>query len=215
MNTEKEIIQALACWLDDKKYPFQLANAFFYGWECDYWALDGNGIAREFEIKVTRKDFLSDAKKFKHNDRFAGANFFYYVTPDNLVSADEVPNGYGLIYVSGRLIQIVKRPRRLHSNVFDKWQDLARKAYFRYREIMKQRKDAKEITREQYRESLVLDWAETELKCEHCGAPILEHHTGRVCAYQLEQGPGADATDYTTYPRCNCCDKCRAECNSV
>lgn len=159
--SEQEIIKILSGWLDTRKYPFQMANAFFYGWECDYWALDNGGIAREFEIKISRSDFLGDSKKHKHENPENGANYFYYVTPENLVKADEIPRPYGLIWVChGGLLSIVKKPRQLHTGKFCRWRDLARKSYFRYREVMLEKLGAKEITRQEYRDSLLLEWAE-------------------------------------------------------
>jgi len=206
--TEKEIIKALVCWLDPVKYPFQMANAYFYGWECDYWAMDPHGITREFEIKVTRSDFKGDAKKPKHENTANGANYFYYVTPANLVKAEEVPRDYGLIWVAERSLIIVKKPRRLHSTLFDGWKELARKTHFRYRETLLEKMAAREISFQQYRDCLVLEWAEKENKCEQCEETMLEKDCGRVCAYHLND----QVTDYKNYPICNCCDNCRKKC---
>src|SRR5688500_10798974 len=96
--TEKDIIKQLAMWVDERKYPFQVPKACFYGWGCDYWALEISGIAREFEIKISRSDFLNDAKKDKHSSD-KGANYFYYVVPKDLIKPTEVDPRYGLIYV--------------------------------------------------------------------------------------------------------------------
>lgn len=146
--TEKEIILRLTHWVDDRKYPFQLANAFIYGWESDYWAMTPCGETREFEIKISRSDYFNDAKKEKHQSG-KGANYFYYVCPSGLIAPDEVDQKYGLIYV-GQYLQLVKKPRRLNDNRFELWKELAIKMYWRYREMWRQKFLAKEITRAEY-----------------------------------------------------------------
>lgn len=55
------------------------------------------------EVKVSRSDFLADSKK-KH--RVYGANSLgdlrYYMVPEGLIKPDEVPYGWGLLYVNER-----------------------------------------------------------------------------------------------------------------
>lgn len=50
--------------------------------------------------------------------------------------------------------------------------------------------------------------------CENCGKDVPEDNTDRVCAYQVDNGPGI-IMDYALYPKCNCCDKCRQECTNA
>ena len=147
--TEQSIIKQLAGWIDDRKYPFQIPNAFFYGWECDYWALDIAGIAREFEIKISRTDYFNDAKKQKHNVK--GANYFYYVCPKDLIKIGEVDKKYGLIYIrDGGFVEVVKKPKKLHDERFTDWKILASKMYWRFRGLWREKYLAKEITRDEY-----------------------------------------------------------------
>lgn len=53
-------------------HEYQLENIFMYFWESDYFGLTKAGYAVEVEIKVSRSDFLADArnkkKKFKTID---------------------------------------------------------------------------------------------------------------------------------------------------
>jgi hypothetical protein len=161
--TEKIIIKQLALWVDDRQYPFQIPNAFFYGWECDYWALDIAGVAREFEIKISRSDFFNDAKKQKHAE-CKGANYFYYVVPKDLIKPSEVDKRYGLIYVwDGGHVSVEKKPRRLHDKKFEQWQMLANKMYFRWRTMWKQKYVDKEITFDEYRAGFALELKQEEL----------------------------------------------------
>lgn len=57
------------------------------------------------EAKVSRSDFLSDAKKPFRQDPSTGlGKFRYYACPNGLIKQDEVPEKWGLIYINeGRL----------------------------------------------------------------------------------------------------------------
>lgn len=90
--------------------------------ECDVFQITEAGYFNEFEIKISRGDFHADAKKLKRiwdwddaaghgkntdvrkHDYFDqphehGPRQFWYVTPENLVTADEVPSWAGLIWI--------------------------------------------------------------------------------------------------------------------
>lgn len=160
--TEADIVKELSMWVDDRKYPFQICNAFIYGWECDYWAMTSGGETREFEIKISRSDYFNDAKKDKHKEA-KGANYFYYVVPKGLIQPNEVASGYGLIYVSDTgYVEIVKKPRQLHNEKFDRWQMLANKMYWRFRQLWREKYINKEITRDEYRAGFNLQLSEVE-----------------------------------------------------
>lgn len=62
------------------------------------------------EAKVSRSDFLSDKKKAFRQCPSKGIGMFrYFIVPDGLVGADEIPEGWGLIEVcSKRKATIVK-----------------------------------------------------------------------------------------------------------
>src|SRR6476660_4499661 len=105
--TEESIIKDLAVWLDNRKYPYKIPRAFIYQWESDFWCMTGEGDTREFEIKISRNDFLIDKKKEKHFDTTKGANYFYYVCPHGLISKTEVGK-YGLIYISEDRLRVEK-----------------------------------------------------------------------------------------------------------
>lgn len=55
--------------------------------------------SRIIEVKVSHSDFLADQKKpFRSNGDGMG-NYRYYLCPENLISKNEIPKGWGLIYV--------------------------------------------------------------------------------------------------------------------
>lgn len=78
-------------------------------WECDVFELTPSGYFREYEIKMSRGDFLADARKandgvtkhqrMRSND---GPTRFWYVVPWGLVDSMEVPLWAGLIYMRDR-----------------------------------------------------------------------------------------------------------------
>lgn len=161
--TETSIIKILSGWIDERKFPWQLANSFVYNWECDYWAMTSGGTTREFEIKISRADYFTDAKKDKHKE-CNGANYFYYVCPKDLITKKEVDKKYGLIYVSeDDGLHIVRKPTRLHYNKFDRWEILANKMYFKFRTLWREKWIAKEITRNEYFEGFNFQLLQEEL----------------------------------------------------
>lgn len=132
-----------------------MSCSFIYKWECDYWTMTSGGETREFEIKISRSDFFTDAKKEKHSSD-QGANYFYYVCPDGLIKSHEVDPRYGLIYIINKygrdVAEVVKKPKRLHDRNFDKWQELAIKCYWKFHNLWREKYKLKEINFDEYRE---------------------------------------------------------------
>ncbi|AFE86388.1 hypothetical protein FDH27_gp061 [Vibrio phage SSP002] len=51
------------------------------------------------EVKTSRSDFLADKnKKFRANPRLGMGDWRFYLCPKGLISKDEVPEGWGLLY---------------------------------------------------------------------------------------------------------------------
>lgn len=149
--TEELIIEVLAKYTDERRFPYQLPRSFIYNWECDFWTMTGGGETREFEIKISRSDYLIDAKKDKHSKCELGANYFYYVCPEGMISKDEVDKRYGLIYVTeAHRIILAKKPRKLNNNVFKEWKMLANKMYWKWYSLWMDMKNSKQISREQW-----------------------------------------------------------------
>lgn len=60
------------------------------------WYFDDSFLV---EAKITRADFLSDFKK-PHRSENAMGLYRYYICPQGLISPDEVPQSWGLLYVT-------------------------------------------------------------------------------------------------------------------
>ena len=122
-------------------YTYRLNNAFIYAsdWECDFFCVNQEGYAFEFEIKISRSDFQSDFQKYKHmlfkkidKSGLLMPNRFYYVVPDGMVSPDEIPKYAGLICVQQQHLVIVKRAPFIHKVKRDYRKILCDKFYDRY-----------------------------------------------------------------------------------
>lgn len=135
--------------LSESTKRYELCNLFVYNWESDYLAITRSGIAYECEIKISKQDFLNDSKK--HNKHLiisegrlpeGRPNYFYYVVPEGLISAEDVPEHAGLIYALPYGIQYVKEAKKVHSGKFDYEQtNLMDKLYYnyiRYRDLYKE-----------------------------------------------------------------------------
>lgn len=74
------------------------------------------------EIKVSRSDFQADKKKaFRKNPQLGMGSQRFYVVPKNLITIEELPVGWGLIYVDDDLKpRCVHNPFKAGKNTFQK-----------------------------------------------------------------------------------------------
>ncbi|HEX9951766.1 MAG TPA: hypothetical protein VGB53_08365 [Rubricoccaceae bacterium] len=78
------------------------------------WTAHGECVV--VECKASRADFFADRKK-PHRAPGAGVGHTrYFLVPDGLVKADEVPEGWGLLALSGRSVFTVVRAERRHDH---------------------------------------------------------------------------------------------------
>lgn len=62
------------------------------------------------EAKLNDSDLGADKRKTLHIDRDKLGDYRFYIAPKGLVSADNIPNKYGLLEVDGSRVNIVKEP---------------------------------------------------------------------------------------------------------
>lgn len=125
MNTEikaDELVEVLA-----ETYSLPYWNGFAelrdippkWGRRIDFFAISvdnkkGYGYSIAFEIKVTRADFGHEIDQpQKRSAFFHQSNEFYFVTPQGLVSPDEVPENCGLLEYDGTLKRVKVAQQRL------------------------------------------------------------------------------------------------------
>lgn len=73
------------------------------GWWC------GGIISVLVECKVSRTDFLRDQKKhFRRRCSDGMGVYRYYLAPPGLIAAGEVPDAWGLLETTGRVVSVLK-----------------------------------------------------------------------------------------------------------
>ncbi len=95
--THKELVEAGARWLK-KRHVVIITEMAGQREEPDVLGFLKSLSTTLLECKASREDFLADQKK---KDVRCG-NFRYYLVPKGLISVEEVPDGWGLLYADGR-----------------------------------------------------------------------------------------------------------------
>ena len=132
---EKSIIKNLA----DRAFPIYLTHYDRQGFnEADVLGISGAGMIYEYEIKVSRADYLADFRNKQHKhlilsrgegvntyakwvkgkrtddtyDLVVLPNKFYYACPVDLITISDLPPYAGLIYITdeGKYIEIKPAP---------------------------------------------------------------------------------------------------------
>lgn len=87
----------------DKRCGVVLPDFFSHNTEiADVMAWDYR-FSYMIEVKVSRSDFHADKKKyFRMWPKRGMGNFRYYACPTGLIKPEEVPDGWGLLYVNGK-----------------------------------------------------------------------------------------------------------------
>ena len=80
-----------------------------FGW--NYWA------TVLIEVKVSRSDFLADAKKsFRQQPEEGVGAFRYYCSPEGLITEVDLPDKWGLLWEKDGVITVVKDAERQQQN---------------------------------------------------------------------------------------------------
>lgn len=120
-NLTNNIQRCLLSWTKGGWNDIVLPNFFYGHTECDVFKINGSDFVVEYEIKISRNDFFADLKKKDKHEKLCGGvdkycpNRFYYVTPENLVTIDEIPPYAGLLHYDGvALFDTIKNAKLLH-----------------------------------------------------------------------------------------------------
>lgn len=122
----KNIQHAVCKWLAEIGHE-SICENYTHSWEMDVATMTKSGLLREFEVKISRSDFLADKKKiikFAHyemkNEKTA-PNYFGYVCPTGLIKPDEIPSYAGLYYyLENGNIDFIKECKRIHNGKVNK-----------------------------------------------------------------------------------------------
>ena len=106
----EKLVNCAAQWLA-KKHPIVITElAHGGGEEADAIGFK-NGFSTLVECKISRSDFLADAKKMWRQIPHHGlGDFRYYCCPKGLVSVQELPEAWGLLEVSNGKVRLTHEP---------------------------------------------------------------------------------------------------------
>lgn len=121
MKTHRELCEITAKWLRRNSciMPFSTyviiepaitsdEQPDVFGWS--YWT------SVNIEVKTSHSDFLADLKKpFRKENQSCGEHRYYFC-PKGVISTEEVPETWGLIYYDDGKIEVVKQAERCQSN---------------------------------------------------------------------------------------------------
>ena len=127
----KKIQEEICIWLVKNGAEAVCENYDLYGgWEMDVASLSKSNLLTEYEVKISRQDFLNDKRKkskkflcYGGGTNVAGRvapNFFYYICPHGLIKEKEIPEWAGLIYYENGKLKWIKSPKKLHKVKADK-----------------------------------------------------------------------------------------------
>jgi hypothetical protein len=106
--THSRLVARATAWL--RRNGFRVALPELYtaatGEIPDAWGLASGGTSCLIECKVSRADFLRDKEKYFRRRPEAGmGNLRYYMAPAGLIKLIDLPEGWGLLAVHGRIIR--------------------------------------------------------------------------------------------------------------
>ena len=87
----------------------------------DVWGTTGYSTVL-IEVKTSRADFLADKKKYARSKVAEElghqiGTYRYYLCPAGIISADELPESWGLLIYDGKKINMVKKAEKLESSL--------------------------------------------------------------------------------------------------
>lgn len=69
----------------------------------DYIGFNAKGESFLIEVKISRADFQADKKKlFRKFPKAGVGKYRYFACPDGLITPEELPEGWGLIYIKDK-----------------------------------------------------------------------------------------------------------------
>jgi len=71
-----------------------------------------DGLCVTVEVKTSRSDFLRDAHKPHRKDGAGMGQFRYFMAEKGLIKPEEVPTGWGLVEVCGKVCRITTGPKK-------------------------------------------------------------------------------------------------------
>ena len=103
--THNDLVKFAAKKLEQKHALVITEMASGAGEQPDAIGFQASGYTTLIECKVSRSDFIADAKKaFRRRPKRGMGNYRYYMTPPGLITREELPCKWGLFEVRGQRI---------------------------------------------------------------------------------------------------------------
>ncbi len=106
--THSQLIKKAISWLINVK-KCQIVIADMTSWSRETPDVIGwlNGSSYLVECKTSKRDFLNDRKKFfRANPEYGIGDYRYYLSPEGLIYANEIPEGWGFIVYGKTMYEI-------------------------------------------------------------------------------------------------------------
>jgi hypothetical protein len=109
--THADLVTRAVRWLRNTQRCGVVFAEHSAGWEHpDAMGWRGGGYSTVVECKVSRADFFKDRKKpSRAAYNLRPALWCYYLTPSGLVSPNELPEGWGLLYADERITRVIRK----------------------------------------------------------------------------------------------------------
>ncbi len=129
-HTELSMQRRLAHDLMARGHQAVVPNVQLASWEADLVSVTQAGYLHEWEIKVTRSDYLDDFRRKKRKHRVLSSpghlrsayypSRLWYVVPVGLIGPEEVPEYAGLVCINGgayvRCAEVLREAPQLHNH---------------------------------------------------------------------------------------------------
>lgn len=97
-----------------RAYKYVAVEINTYGAEqTDVWCWCGD-LTAVIEVKTSHADFVNDGKKKCRSEEYKDlqcGNLRWYLCPEGVIKAEELPDGWGLLYWNGREVYHVAAPK--------------------------------------------------------------------------------------------------------
>ena len=122
MMPHSMLVARASAWLRRNGFKVALPELYTATGEIpDAWGLDSGGTSCVVEVKVSRADYLRDAKKWHRRNPIHGmGNLRFYMAPAGIITTADLPQGWGLLSVHGRIIRREAEPVHLQDHYVDR-----------------------------------------------------------------------------------------------
>ena len=124
MITHGKLIKAAKQWLQLKcsVVATELATSVSETPDAIGWS-NGGLVCIVVECKISRSDFLADKKKSHVLSKSSVGDYRYYLTPKDLITKNETPDGCGLVYYDNNYKNISKCMVQVRAPVRDEFKN--------------------------------------------------------------------------------------------